>query len=100
MAAAALTTGGTLSRRVTGGRAVTAVKPVALGCASGSLDGTDNEPRGAATDAPEVSAKGNSCRRVGSGPDWKRDWIAGVFMNAPGTGRTGVICGKDIMGDG
>lgn len=49
------------------------------------------------TDWP-LSETGNSCRRTGSEPCWYLEVTAGVFKNAPGTGRTGVVCGNDIMG--
>jgi len=45
------------------------------------------------------SETGKSCRRTGSLLGWNLEARAGVFMNAPGTGRTGVVCGNDISGN-
>lgn len=105
MALAALTTGGTFSVRG-GGRAFVETRPPLL-CEAGAivvievllvsaelpglLGGT------AVTDwldSPEVK----SCRRTGSDDAWNLDATAGVFKNAPGTGRNGVVCGNDMLG--
>jgi hypothetical protein len=106
MALAAFMTGGTFSDRK-GGSAVGAINP-------SPLDGLTTEepvtvtPRDVVDDVGAVllrldtdwplSETGNSCRRTGSEPCWYLEVTAGVFKNAPGTGRTGVVCGNDIMG--
>jgi hypothetical protein len=106
MALAALMTGGTFSDRK-GGSAVGTIKP-------SPLDGlTTDEPvtvalRDGVDDVVTVllrletvwllSEIGNSCRRTGSEPCWYLEVTAGVFKKAPGTGRTGVVCGNDITG--
>lgn len=43
-----------------------------------------------------LSDIGNSFRCTGSDDDWYLDKTAGVFINAPGTGRIGVVGGNDI----
>lgn len=45
-----------------------------------------------------LSDMGNSFRDTGSDEVWYLDRTAGVFMNAPGTGRRGVVGGNDMLG--
>lgn len=114
MALAALMTGGTFSARG-GGSGVVATSPPAAEPTGARAVMEDDVfiaggaivPPGVVVAAPELglppragllSETGNSCRRTGSGPDWNREAMAGVFRNAPGTGRTGVVCGNDMSG--
>lgn len=102
MALAALATGGRVSRA--GGAFV--VRPPFI-VVETAVDGTGwIDPGRVSVVVPELSVattpvclsseSGNSCRRTGSWPVWKREATAGVFRNAPGTGRTGVVCGNDM----
>ena len=103
MALAALTTGGTFSDRG-GGSAVGATRLSLVGVLEVGVvvvTARDVDVGAAVLDVePDwlFSAAWNSWRRTGSGPDWNLEVTAGVFRKAPGTGRTGVVCGNDMMG--
>lgn len=105
MALAALTTGGTFSERG-GGRTLGTTRPSLVVVLE-----EEAVVRATLRDvvvvvevfAPTPMGGGlpsdpeNSWRRTGSEPAWNLEATAGVFKKAPGTGRTGVVWGNDMM---